>query len=137
MKKQFMPVSNPLKRKPVYLTFLLLFSGSLAAQAQTAAPTPEVTVQAKRTADSQTQCRVQLTNKEGEKFSIAIADANGNRIFYQVYQDRTFDRTFRLEEGLEEEKLVLTIRSLKDHTVQHFTINTETRVQKDVVVTRL
>jgi hypothetical protein len=83
--------------------------------------------------------QLSLDNEAGDKFSVSIKDAIGSTIFYNVYQEKKFDKKFVLERNEDISKLTFVIRSFKDNTTQTFEINTATRVVEnyDVSVRKL
>ena len=83
--------------------------------------------------------QLSLDNEESEKFSVSIKDAMGTTIFYNVYQDKKFDKKFVFEKSEDISKLTFLIRSLKDNVTQTFEINAITRLVEnyDVSVRKL
>ena len=83
--------------------------------------------------------QLSLDNEDGEKFSVSIKDVMGTTIFYNVYQDKKFDKKFVFEKSEDISKLTFLIRSLKDNVTQTFEINAITRLVEnyDVSVRKL
>ena len=83
--------------------------------------------------------QLSLDNETGDKFSVSIKDAEGSTIFYDVYQDKKFDKKFVFEKPEDISKLTFVVRSLKDNQTQIFEVNTATRLVEnyDVSVRKL
>ena len=79
---------------------------------------------------------VSVANPNGNKFSIIVTDNEGNQLFEEVYNDRKFDKRFRLPKS-ETGKLTFVIRNYKDASddVQSFEVSNH--VVEDVVVTKV
>ena len=79
---------------------------------------------------------VTYNNEKGDRFLLRIMDAGGNVLYTGSYNDKKFDKRFRLaKEG--NEKISFVIRNLKDNSVQAFSILTTIQVIEDVVVTKV
>ena len=83
--------------------------------------------------------QLSLDNETGDKFSVSIRDVDGSTIFYDVYQDKKFDKKFVFEKPEDISKLTFVVRSLKDNQTQVFEVNTATRLVEnyDVSVRKL
>lgn len=92
-----------------------------------------------QTTDDKVIFQLSLDNESGDKFSVSIKDALGSTIFFDIYQDKKFDKKFVLERSEDISKLIFTVRSLKDNKTQVFEINTTTRLIEnyDVSVRKL
>lgn len=79
---------------------------------------------------------VSYNNESGDRFILRILDAEGNVLYTGSYNERKFDKRFRLiKEG--NDKISFVIKNLKDNTVQTFAISTITQVIEDIVVTKV
>jgi uncharacterized membrane protein YkoI len=79
--------------------------------------------------------QVQLDNEDGDKFSVAVKDQEGAVLFQEIYNDKKFDKKFRLPKT-DDGKVVFVIKNLKDNTAQTFDINAFTRTIQEVVVVK-
>lgn len=91
------------------------------------------------TTDDKVIFQLSLDNEAGDKFSVTIKDAMGNTIFYNVYDEKKFDKKFLLEKSEDISKLTFVLRSLKDKSSQSFEVNTTSRLVEnyDVSVRKL
>jgi hypothetical protein len=91
------------------------------------------------TTDDRVIFQLSLENETGDKFSVSIKDAFGSTIFYDIYQDKKFNKKFVLDKSADISKLTFAVRSLKDNKTQVFEINTATRLVEnyDVSVRKL
>ncbi|MES1215142.1 MAG: hypothetical protein ABUT20_06485 [Bacteroidota bacterium] len=79
---------------------------------------------------------VTYTNDNADKFLLRILDSTGNTLFAGTYNNKKFDKRFRIEkEG--NDKLNIVIKNLKDNSVQNFEIKARTQVVNDVVIRKL
>lgn len=79
---------------------------------------------------------VAYNNENGDRFILRILDAGGNVLYTGNYNDKKFDKRFRLvKEG--NEKISFVIKNLKDNSVHTFAISTSTQVIEDIVVTKV
>ena len=80
--------------------------------------------------------QILLDNESGERFTVSIKDEGGTILFKEVYTDKKFNKKFEFPE-VEDEKIIILIRSLDNNQSQVFEINTTTRFYQDVVVNKL
>ena len=78
--------------------------------------------------------QVQLDNENGEKFNVSIKDESDNTLFSEVFSDKKFLKSFRLEEP---GNVTVTIKALKDKETQAFKVVTSTRILRDISVSKL
>ena len=79
---------------------------------------------------------VAYNNENGDRFILRITDETGNTLFTGTYNDKKFDKRFRLiKEG--NDKLNFVIKNLKDNSVQTFAITTTKQIVEDVVVRKV
>src|SRR5580704_19245772 len=76
---------------------------------------------------------VSVANPNGNKFSIIVTDNEGNQLFEEVYNDRKFDKRFRLPKS-ETGKLTFVIRNFKDASDDVHSFEVSDRIVEDVVV---
>jgi hypothetical protein len=79
---------------------------------------------------------VSVANPNGNKFSIIVTDNEGNQLFEEVYNDRKFDKRFRLPKS-ETGKLTFVIRNFKDASDDVHSFAVSNHVVEDVVVTKV
>ena len=79
--------------------------------------------------------QVQFDNTTGEKFNITVKDADGSTLYTQVFNDKKFDKNFRVP-LVENDKITFVIRNISDKTSETFEVNSNTRTIEDVVVVK-
>lgn len=138
MKKQ--SFTSSLYTKTFFLLLTAASLGSLPAGAQTSLEKTGIenpaVVKYLGTAHNRSVFQVQLDNESGERFVVSIKDAEGNLLFQETYRDKKFDKKFLVETADAEPKLLFMIRNNKSID-QVFSVNRETRVIEDIVVTKL
>jgi len=80
--------------------------------------------------------QVLLNNDSGEKFYLTIKDLDGIILFQEVYNDKKFDKKFRLTKG-ETDKVTFVLKSARNNTSQSFEINSNTKMVEEIVVKRM
>jgi len=79
---------------------------------------------------------VAYNNENGDRFILTIINGNGETIFAGTYNDKKFDKRFRLlKDG--NDKLNFVIKNLKDNSRQTFEIKSTTQTIEDVVVRKV
>jgi hypothetical protein len=73
-------------------------------------------------------------NAAGSRFSVAILDESGDRLYQDVFSDRKFDRKFRIAEPDSFGKVIVVIRNYDDNSVQRFEVRSDNRLVEDVEV---
>jgi hypothetical protein len=79
---------------------------------------------------------VAYNNENGVKFLLSILDSTGNILFAGTYNDRKFDKRFRLEK-VGTRKLKFVLRNLGDSSIQTFEVTTTAQVVQDIVVKKV
>jgi outer membrane lipoprotein-sorting protein len=114
---------------------LLVTVATTQAQTTTNASTDKnTTVKYLGTQDDVILFNVSVENPAGNKFSVIVSDNEGNQIFQQVYNDRKFDKRFRLPKS-ETGKLTFVVRNFKDASDDVHSFEVSDKVIEDVVVT--
>lgn len=114
---------------------LLVTVASTQAQTTTNASIDKnTTVKYLGTQDDVILFNVSVENPSGNKFSVIVSDNEGNQIFQQVYNDRKFDKRFRLPKS-ETGKLTFVVRNFKDASDDVHSFEVSDKVIEDVVVT--
>ena len=80
---------------------------------------------------------VLYNNGTGARFSVKVVDNEGNQLFQGIYTDKKFDKKFKIIDAGSYGKLTFIIRSFQDNSIQHFEINSNTRMVEDVEVTEV
>jgi len=79
---------------------------------------------------------VAYNNDNGDKFLLTIINGSGDTIFAGTYNEKKFDKRFRLlKEG--NERLNFVIKNLRDRSIQTFEIRSTTQITEDVVVRKI
>jgi len=114
---------------------LLVTVATTQAQTTTTASIDKnTTVKYLGTQDDVILFNVSVENPGGNKFSVIVSDNEGNQIFQQVYNDRKFDKRFRLPKS-ETGKLTFVVRNFKDASDDVHSFEVSDKVIEDVVVT--
>ena len=114
---------------------LLLTVATTQAQTTTnASADKNTTVKYVGTQDDVILFNVSVVNPNGNKFSVIVTDNEGNQLFSEVYNDRKFDKRFRLPKS-ETGKLTFVVRNFKDASDDVHSFEVSNRVVEDVVVT--
>ncbi len=119
-----------------FTTLLLVaLSSSFSSFSQTANPELLKTVTVKHVTMSEkiVAFRAQLNNEEGEKFSLAIKDETGLMLFYDVYDDKKYNKNFVFE-TTKDLGLLFVFKSLKTGESQTFKVSTTTNFIDDYTV---
>lgn len=77
---------------------------------------------------------VVYNNTTGSRFSLEVLDGDGAQIFQSSYNDKAFDKKFRVADASPISKLTFIIRNFRDNSVQYFEVNSNTRMVEDVEV---
>lgn len=86
-------------------------------------------------ADDAVVFNISYKNPANNKFVVTILDEDGTQLFQSVYNDKMFDKRFKLPKT-DKSKLTFEIRNNREIELkQTFEINT--RIVEDVVVTRI
>jgi len=120
------------------LASTILFLSTTSAQIPVAAAIHENTAFVKYVgADDESYVfNVAYNNENGDRFVLTIINANGDTIFAGTYNDKKFDKRFKLlKEG--NDKLNFVIKNLKDNSRQSFEIKSTTQTIEDVVVRKV
>ena len=115
---------------------LLLFTVA-TTQAQTttnASIGKNTTVKYLGTQDDVIMFNVSVDNPNGNKFSVIVTDNEGNQLFQEVYNDKQFDKKFKLPKS-ETGKLSFVVRNFKDASDDVHSFEISDRIVEDVVVT--
>ena len=76
-------------------------------------------------------------NTTGSRFSIAVMDEFGNTLYQGFFNDRLFDRKFKLADPESVNKLTFVIRNYGDNSVQRFQVDATQHLVEDVHVTEV
>jgi len=114
---------------------LLLFTvATTQAQTTTNASTEKNTnVKYVGTQDDVILFNVSVDNPNGSKFSVIVTNNEGNQLFQEVYNDKKFDKRFRLPKS-ETGKLTFVVRNFKDASDDVHSFEVTDRIVEDVVV---
>ena len=82
--------------------------------------------------------QVDFQNENGEAYTFAIKDQEGNVLYSEKIKDKKFSKKFKWENTeLDTTKLILSLSSEKGQKTQLFEMNTNFRSYQDVVITKL
>ncbi|HEX3934910.1 MAG TPA: hypothetical protein VHW43_09555 [Puia sp.] len=128
-------------RKTISLSFLtVIFGGiSLVTLANGNEPTPDrsaATAEVKYIAakNGDGLFNVIYNNASGSRFSVAVLDEYGNRLYQGYFTDRVFNRKFKLADPESTSKIIFVIRNFGDNSVQRFQVDATSELVEDVQV---
>ncbi len=84
---------------------------------------------------NQLSFNVKYSNPSGNTFNLVVLDENGDQLFRAHYNDRKFDKTFKLPKS-EVNKITFVIEDGKGSFKEKFDVNIETRTFDDVTVSK-
>jgi formylmethanofuran dehydrogenase subunit E-like metal-binding protein len=133
-----MQINNNAKR--FFLGTLFAAALTVSASAKTSNGTTASTdkVEVKYTGvdvNNQLSFNIKYANVAGNTFNLVVLDENGEQIFKGVYDDKKFDKTFKLPKS-ETSKVSFVIEDSKASYKEKFDVNVKTRVIEDVIVSR-
>lgn len=77
---------------------------------------------------------VVYNNTTGSRFSVIVIDAEGNQLFQSQYNDKKFDKKFKLADPSDFGKLTFVIRNFGDNSVQRFEVKENNTLIEEVQV---
>ena len=82
--------------------------------------------------------KMRINNETGANFTLTVKDDNGEVLFTEVYNDKSFDKQFKLLKGDQYSSYYyFTVSSLNKQLEQKYVVNTSTRPVKDVAISKL
>ena len=85
--------------------------------------------------NNQLSFNVKYSNPSGSVFNLVILDEAGETLFKGFYDDKRFDKTFKLPKS-EVSKLTFVIEDGKNAVKEKFTVNIKTSVLEEVIVSK-
>ena len=85
--------------------------------------------------ENQLSFKVKYSNPSGSSFSMSILDENGESLYKGFFNDKSFDKTFKLPKS-EANKLTFLIEDVKNSVKEKYTVNIKTSVMEEVTVNR-
>jgi len=76
---------------------------------------------------------VSYVNTTGSKFSVSVQDGEGNVLYEGFFTDTRFDKKFLVAQPEGSTKLVFIIRNFGDHSRQVFEVNSDSRIEEEVI----
>jgi len=80
---------------------------------------------------------VKVANAKGDKFTITISANDGTELYTQAFNEKNFDKKFRLVKSDDISRYNFKITSANKDLEQTFSVNASTKVVDDVVITKL
>lgn len=77
---------------------------------------------------------VVYNNVSGSRFSLIVLDGEGNQLFQSLYNDKKFDKKYKLADPDEFDKVTFVIRNLGDNSVQRWEVDANSKMVEDVEV---
>jgi hypothetical protein len=85
--------------------------------------------------ENQLSFRVKYLNPTGSTFSLSVLNEDGEAIYKSYYDNKSFDKTFKLPK-LEISKLTFLIEDAKNDVKEKYTVNIKTSIQEEVTVSK-
>lgn len=85
--------------------------------------------------ENQLSFNVKYSNPTGSNFSLSVLDEEGEPLFKGYYNDKRFDKTFKLPKS-EVSKLTFVIEDSKNDVKEKYTVNIKTNVSEEVIVSK-
>lgn len=76
---------------------------------------------------------LKCANEDGDRFCVELTDAEGNKLYKEIFTGKLFNKTFVTASDLG--TIFLTVINFKDKSRQKFEISTEERVVQEVSIT--
>lgn len=86
--------------------------------------------------NNQLSFNVKYSNPTGSVFNLVVLDEEGEQLFKGYYDDRHFDKTFKLPKS-EVSKVTFVIEDGKNSVKEKFTVNIKTSVLEEVIISKL
>jgi len=97
----------------------------------------QATVQFAGSAENALFFNVKVKNANADKFTITVSDKEGYVLFTQSFNDKDFNKKFKLVKSDDIAAYNFKITSANKDLEQSFTVNATTKVVDDVTVTKL
>ncbi|HVX48979.1 MAG TPA: hypothetical protein VHB48_02445 [Chitinophagaceae bacterium] len=97
----------------------------------------QATVQFAGAAENALYFNVRVANTSGDKFTITVTDKDGDVLYTQAFNDKNFDKKFKLVKSDDISSYNFRITSANKDLEQTFSVNATTKVVDDVTVTKL
>ena len=82
--------------------------------------------------------KMRINNETGAKFTVTVKDDNGEVLFSQAYNEKSFDKQFKLLKGDQySSNYYFTVSSPNKQLEQKYVVNTSTRSVEDVAISKL
>ena len=128
--------SKTISMKKLLLTALIISNSFLISYAGGNLPgdkVKDVAVTSLGVSDGKITFNCKYVNLDGQKFHLELMDAQGNKLYKEIFSDVNFNKTFVTPTELGTIYLVIT--NLKDKSKRKFEISTEQRFIQDVSIT--
>jgi len=80
---------------------------------------------------------VSYGNPEGSKFQVIVKDQDGNQLYQNIFNEKTFYKQFRLPKA-DKDRVVFVIRNGKEaDVVKTFEVNVNSRFVQEIAVKKL
>lgn len=77
---------------------------------------------------------VVYNNASGSRFSLVVLDEEGNQLFQGLYNDKKFDKKYKLADPDAFGKVTFVIRNFGDNSVQRWEVAANSRMVEDIEV---
>jgi len=89
------------------------------------------------TQDDLIMFNVSYANPEGSKFQVIVKDQDGNQLYQNIFNEKTFYKQFRLPKA-DKDRVVFVIRNGKEaDVVKTFEVNVNSRFVQEIAVKKL
>ena len=131
-------LNAPLFGKKLVLMLLVVTITLSSAIAKTSNPIDDdetASVSCLKMEEGQVYFNVKFDNADGGRFDIVVNDANGENLYRATFTGKNFNKVFRAP--VDNGKLVIIIRDVKDRTSHTFELTTESKMVQQIYVKRM
>jgi len=126
-----------LGKKMVITLLMVVFTMSIAS-ANTGDSTTNnesASVSFLKITEGQVYFNVKFENADGGRFHLLVNDGSGDNLYHGTFTEKNFDKVFRAP--VENGKLTIIIRDLKDKTNHIFELTNESKLVQQIYVKRM
>jgi hypothetical protein len=124
--------ASKLKSSLLVLAIAVISFNTVQASPITGAPVNEVTLTSMGVVSGEMIFKLKYENVNGDNLEVVLTDRDGNRLYRQVFTDKSLNRTFKVP--AEVESFIVKFTNLKTKTEQKFEVKTQVRTVEEVSV---
>jgi hypothetical protein len=124
--------AGKLKSSLLVLAIAVISFNTVQASTATGAPVNEVTLTSLGVVSGEMIFKLKYDNVNGDNLEVVLTDKEGNRLYRQVFTDKSLNRTFKVPS--EVESFVVRFTNLRTKEEQKFEVKTQVRTVEEVSV---